>query len=295
MTSLDVKVKDLFKVYRIGRIEVQALRGLNMTVERGEVVSIMGPSGSGKTTLLNVIGGLDRATAGAVWVGDLEVTSFSTPQLIGYRRNTVGHIFQGLNLISTLTAAENVELPMTAAGMPRAKKDERVKMLLDVVGLANRADHKPDELSGGEQQRAAIATAIANDPPVILADEPTGELDSVNAKIVVDFLVKVSKEMDKTALVVTHDPNVARATDRIMRIEDGVIKASLAPAQMVEEGVTSYADQLRARIADIDAQMERLDASFKAGLITGDEYVEGRARLKQSRSGLVDELRRLGE
>jgi putative ABC transport system ATP-binding protein len=296
MPSLDVRVRDLFKVYRIGRIEVQALRGLNMTVERGEVVSIMGPSGSGKTTLLNVIGGLDRATAGSVWVGDLEVNSLSTPQLIKYRRNTVGHIFQGLNLIPTLTAAENVELPMTAAGMPRAKKEERVRALLDAVGLANRADHKPDELSGGEQQRVAIATAIANDPPVILADEPTGELDSVNAKTVVDFLVKVSKEMDKTTLVVTHDPNVARATDRIMRIEDGVIKASFAPAQIVEEaGPASYADQLRARIAEIDAQLGRLDASFRQGLITGDEYTEQRLRLRQSRSGLADELRRLGE
>jgi len=288
-------VKDLIKVYRLGKVEVQALRGLNMSVKEGEVVSIIGPSGSGKTTLLNVVGGLDQATAGSVVVGNLEVTALPTSQLIDYRRQTVGHIFQTLNLIPTMTAAENVELPMIAMGTGRGKRNDRVRALLEVVGLTPRANHKPDELSGGEQQRVAIAAAMANDAPVILADEPTGELDTVNAKIVVDYLVKVSRELGKTVVMVTHDPNVARQGDRILRIEDGTIKAALTPAQILEPvAAVSYMDQLRARLTDIETQLQQLDKDFKAGKISGDEYAEQRLRLKQTKSGLEDELHRMG-
>lgn len=257
-----------------------------MKVDAGQIVSIIGPSGSGKTTLLNVLGGLDRATAGAVEVGGVNVTALSAGELIGYRRNTVGHIFQALNLIPTLTAAENVELPMLTLGVPREARRKRILDLLSIVGLSDRSDHKPDELSGGEQQRVAIAAALANDAPLILADEPTGELDTTNAKVVTDFLVKVSGELGKTVVMVTHDPRVATAADRIFRIEDGVIKASLTPAQMTEEagaGATSYVDQLRGRLQDVDSQLSRLDEEFRLGRITGDEYVEQRQRLKQLR------------
>lgn len=295
MKGAEIIVKDLIKVYRLGKVEVQALRGLSMSVKEGEVVSIIGPSGSGKTTLLNIVGGLDQATAGSVVVGNQEVTALSTPQLIDYRRKTVGHIFQTLNLIPTLTAAENIELPMIAMGVARGKRSERVKTLLEVVGLTPRASHKPDELSGGEQQRVAIATASANDAPVVLADEPTGELDTVNAKIVVDYLVKVSQDLGKTVVMVTHDPNVARQANRILRIEDGTIKAALTPAQILEPvAAVSYVDQLRARLADIDAQLQQLDKDFKAGKIGGDEYAEHRQRLKQTKAGLEDELHRMG-
>jgi len=295
MSSMEIVVKDLIKVYRTGKIEVQALRGLNMSVNHGEVVSIIGPSGSGKTTLLNILGGLDSATAGIVRVGGTEVTNLSPSQLVSFRRSTVGHIFQNLNLISTLTAWENVELPMLAQGMPRGKRTERVKMLLDVVGLANRTDHKPDELSGGEQQRVAIATALANDPPVVLADEPTGELDTANAKMVTEFLVKVNKEFNKTAIMVTHDPNVARAADRILRIEDGVIKAYLEPTQAFEQATPlSYINQLRERLASIDTELQKLDESFKTGKIDGDAYTEQRQKLKQLRLSLQEELNRMG-
>jgi putative ABC transport system ATP-binding protein len=295
MKGAEVIVKDLIKVYHLGKVEVQALRGLNMSVREGEVVSIIGPSGSGKTTLLNIMGGLDQATAGSVTVGETEVTALSTGQLIDYRRKTVGHIFQTLNLIPTLSAAENIELPMLAMGTPRSKRSERVATLLDTVGLASRAKHKPDELSGGEQQRVAIAAALANDAPIILADEPTGELDTVNAKIVVEYLGKVSKDMGKTVIMVTHDPNVAREANRILRIEDGAIKAALTPAQVVESVTAiSYVDQLRARVADIEAQMLQLDQSFKTGRIDGDEYTEQRQRLKQTKAGLQDELNRMG-
>jgi len=291
----EIIVKDLIKVYRLGKVEVQALRGLSMAVKESELVSIIGPSGSGKTTLLNIMGGLDTATAGAVVVGNTEVTALSTSQLINYRRKTVGHIFQTLNLIPTLTASENIELPMIAMGISRGKRRDRVKNLLEVVGLTPRANHKPDELSGGEQQRVAIATALANDAPVLLADEPTGELDTVTAKIVVDYLVKVSRELGKTIVMVTHDPRVARVADRILRIEDGMIKAALTPAQISEPAAAvSYVDQLKSRLADIEAQLQELDEDFRAGKLTGDEYTEQRQRLKQTKAGLEDELHRMG-
>jgi len=292
---MEIVVKDLVKVYRIGGVEVQALRGLNMEIKESEMISVIGPSGSGKTTLLNILGGLDKATAGSVRVGDTEVTVLDTSQLVEFRRKTVGHIFQTLNLIPTLTAAENVELPMIAFGAPRGERSDRVKKLLEVVGLTERANHKPDEMSGGEQQRVAIAAALANDAPVILADEPTGELDTMNAKIVVDFLAKVNHELGKTIIMVTHDPAIARVADRILRIEDGTIKAALTPTQVLgEEGAVSYVDQLRSRISDIDAQLTQLDEEFKAGKISGDEYVEKRQNLKQTRNSLQEELHRMG-
>ena len=295
MKGLDVKVKDLVKVHRTGRIEVQALRGLNADIKAGELIAIIGPSGSGKTTLLNIVGGLDRATAGTVQVGDQTVTSMSVSQLVDFRRKIVGHIFQNLNLIPTLTAEENVEFSMVAAGVPRGERKARVAELLETVGLTERAHHKPEELSGGEQQRIAIAAALANDAPVLLADEPTGELDTVNAKCVVDYLVKVNQDLGKTIIMVTHDPSVARAAHRILRIEDGVIKMALTPSEViVEEKAVSYTDQLKARINELNTQLLQIDQDFKDDKITGDEYTEKRIKLKQTVGSLQEELSRMG-
>ena len=295
MSGLEIVVKDLIKVYRIGKIEVQALRGLTMNVERGELISIIGPSGSGKSTLLNVMGGLDKATAGLVRIGETEVTGLPDSRLVEIRRRTVGHIFQTLNLVPTLTALENVELPMVLAGLAGGDRRKRVKELLDVVGLSERAGHKPDELSGGEQQRVSIAAALANDPPVILADEPTGELDSVNAMLITDFLVKVNKELGKTIVMVTHDPNVARAGNRILRIEDGVIKAQMEPTQIAEEASSvTIVDTLRTRIMNINAQLEKLDDAFRSRMMDGDAYVEQRQKLKETKNILDEELHRMG-
>ncbi len=295
MTAVPVVIDSLVKAYKLGKVEVQALRGLNLKVEAGKMVSIIGPSGSGKTTLLNILGGLDRSTAGTVRVGDVNLTELSSNELVYYRRNVVGHIFQTLNLIPTLTATENVELPMMAAGLSGSKRSSRIKELLSIVGLSDRGDHKPDELSGGEQQRVAIAASLANDPPLLLADEPTGELDSVNAKMVTDFLVKVNRELGKTVVMVTHDQNVARAADSIMRIEDGRIKATLSPSQIAGQDVsTSYIDQLRRRMSEVEMQLLQLDEDFKKGRISGDDYAEQRVRLKQIKAGIQDELQRQG-
>jgi ABC-type lipoprotein export system ATPase subunit len=198
-------------------------------------------------------------------------------------------------LIPTLTAKENIEFSMIASGVPRGKRKQRVQELLETVGLQDRAHHKPEELSGGEQQRIALAAALSNDAPVILADEPTGELDTANAKIVVNYLVKVNRELGKTIIMVTHDPSVARAAHRILRIEDGVIKMALTPSEViVEEKAVSYTDQLKARIDEINGQLLQLDADFKADKVTGDEYTEKRMKLKQTLGSLQEELSRMG-
>jgi putative ABC transport system ATP-binding protein len=295
MTGESVRIRDLVKVHHTGKIEVQALRGLNLDISAGELVSIIGPSGSGKSTLLNIIGGLDKATAGYVQVGEKVVTTLSVRQLVDYRRKMVGHIFQNLNLISTLTAQENIEFSMVASGVARGKRKQRVQELLKTVSLEDRAHHKPEELSGGEQQRIAIAAALANDAPVLLADEPTGELDTANAKIIVEYLVKVNKEFGKTIIMVTHDPSVARASSRILRIEDGLIKTSFAPSEViVQERAVSYVDQLRDRIIEINSELEQLDRDFRSEKISGDDYVQKRQSLKLIRDSLKEELSRMG-
>ena len=289
-----VEARDLIKVYKTGELEVQALRGLSVVVARGEMVALIGPSGSGKSTLLNIIGGLDRATAGYVGVMGSDLSQLNPSQLVEFRRKTVGHIFQNMNLIPTLTAAENVELPMAALGVKKEARHKRVEELIGVVGLKERIDHKPGELSGGEQQRIALAAALANDPPLVLADEPTGELDTENAMIVVNYLAKVNKELDKTIIMVTHDPRVARAASRILRIQDGVIATDVAPSEEAAPTQTSYTDMLKARITNIDGQLTSLDTEFRKNLISSDQFFERQTSLKKTREVLLDELHRLG-
>ncbi|MHA2427833.1 MAG: ABC transporter ATP-binding protein [Candidatus Hermodarchaeia archaeon] len=292
-----IEVKDLVRVYRMGDVEVRALRGLNMSVREGELISVMGPSGSGKTTLLNILGGLDRSTAGEAKVGDVDVTFLDRRQLVMYRRRVVGHIFQTLNLVPTLSAAENIALPMIVNQIPKRDRQSRIDELLETVQLADRRKHKPDELSGGEQQRVAIAAAIANDPPIILADEPTGELDSETSQVIVDFLVQINKKYNKTTILVTHNPIVAAASERILRIDDGVIKAAYTPAELeagAEGRTVSYVDQMRQRIKKLSVELDELDKKFRKGAVTGDEYVEERLRLKAAIRGLEDEVHRHG-
>jgi len=289
-----VIVRDLIKIYKLGQIEVQALRGLNVNVRKGEMVSIIGPSGSGKTTLLNIIGGLDKATAGSIKVFDTDLTNLSITDLVNFRRETVGHVFQNMNLIPTLTASENIELPMAALGIKAQERKKRIDELLEVVGLIERRDHKPGELSGGEQQRIALAAALANDPPLVLADEPTGELDTENARIVVEYLRKINKELDKTVIMVTHDPNIARISDRILRMHDGVVQADVASLRESEAQPIDYTELIRARISEIEITLTGLDSQFKQGIITGDEYVKRQTNLKNTVEVLREELHRMG-
>jgi putative ABC transport system ATP-binding protein len=290
-----VIVRDLIKIYSIGSIEVQALRGLNVNVRKGEMIAIIGVSGSGKTTLLNIIGGLDKATAGSVKVFETDLTNMGPGDLVKFRRETVGHVFQNMNLIPTLTAAENIELPMAALGIPAKERNARIEELLDVVGLLDRRNHKPGELSGGEQQRIALAAALANDPPILLADEPTGELDTENAAIVVQYLRKINKELGKTVIMVSHDPNIARVADRILRINDGVVQADVSPTANTHGAHGGdYSDHLRVRIGEIETTLAGLDGQFKQGVIDGDQYVSQQTELKNTTVVLRAELHRLG-
>lgn len=219
----EIVTKDLMKVYRAGKSEVIALRGLDMKVQGGEVVAIHGPSGCGKTTLLNLIGGLDRPTAGSIRVAGVNIVDYSEADLVRYRRERVGFVFQFFNLVPTLTARENVELPMRLAGTTTDARRSRTEELLSLVGLQDRATHKPDELSGGEQQRVAIAVALANDPPLLLADEPTGELDRKTGQEMLNLFKELNERFKKTAIIVTHDVRISEFADRTLEIVDGKI------------------------------------------------------------------------
>jgi len=218
-----IMTKDLIKVYRAGKSEVIALRGLDMQIADGEAVAIQGPSGCGKTTLLNLIGGIDRPTAGRIEVDGTNIVDAADGDLVTYRRDKVGFVFQFFNLVPTLTAEENVQLPMQLAGIARERQTRRASELLRLVGLQTRASHRPDELSGGEQQRIAVAVALANDPPLILADEPTGELDTKTGQEILELFERLNRDLRKTVIIVTHDDRVARIANRILRIEDGKI------------------------------------------------------------------------
>lgn len=218
-----VKTVDLEKAYRLGEVTVHALRGVNMELKRGEFVVVMGPSGSGKTTLLNLIGALDKPTGGEVYVDGENLAAMNERELTRLRRIKVGFVFQFYNLIPVLTAFENVELPMIIAGVSQKERQERTKGLLQMVGLLNRANHRPDELSGGEQQRVTIARALANRPSIVLADEPTGDLDTTTGTEVMKALWEMAKREKVTVITVTHDPIVAEIADRILEMRDGQI------------------------------------------------------------------------
>jgi putative ABC transport system ATP-binding protein len=289
-----IQADDLVKVFRLGSVEVQALRGLSMQVEKGEMVAIVGASGSGKTTLLNILGGITRATAGNTVIAGYDVTNASPIQLVALRREIVGHIFQELNLIPTLTAYENVELPMLAAKTDGHTRKARVEELLDIVGLADRMKHKPDELSGGERQRVAIAAAIANDPKVLLCDEPTGDLDTETGAIIVEYLHKVNKEFGKTVLMVTHDPSIARQCDRIYRIRDGQIISVQSPTQDDQMGAASRVDVVRERLEEIKAEIARLDEQAQMGTLDLGTFAGRRTALSDRQKMFEEELHRLG-
>ena len=223
-----VRAENLNKAYVLGSNAVGALRGVDLEVARGEFVAVMGPSGCGKTTLLNLVGGIDVPSRGSVWVEGIEITQLSDDALTDLRRDRMGYVFQFYNLIPTLTARENIETPMQFGGRSKAERRERASSLLSRVGLADRADHKPAELSGGEQQRVAIARALANQPAIVLLDEPTGDLDSATGREILALLQQLNREEKVTLLVATHDAAVAAVCTRVVRLRDGKVESGAA-------------------------------------------------------------------
>jgi putative ABC transport system ATP-binding protein len=218
-----IELKNVSKVYKMEEVEVPALKGINMKIKRGEFVSVIGPSGSGKSTLLHIIGCLDRPTKGEVILDGIDVSKLSDNELSRIRAKKIGFVFQFFNLYPTLTALENVELPMMIVEKDKSERKKRARELLKIVGLEKRAEHLPSQLSGGERQRVAIARALANDPPLILADEPTGNLDSKSGKEIVSLLKKLQEEKGKTIVMVTHALDIAKFADRLIYLKDGEI------------------------------------------------------------------------
>jgi putative ABC transport system ATP-binding protein len=226
MTDSVIRARNLVKTYQMGDVEVHALRGLSLEIKRGEVVAITGPSGSGKSTLMNILGCLDRPTAGEYSLDDVEVANMDDDHLAEVRNCKIGFVFQSFNLLSRATALTNVELPLRYAGNTNGRKD-RARTALEAVGLGDRILHRPYELSGGQQQRVAVARALVNEPAMILADEPTGNLDSKVGQEIMDLLLNLNKERGTTLVIVTHDPKIAAQTERTINIIDGVVEGKV--------------------------------------------------------------------
>ena len=223
-----VRLDEVSRTYTMGEISVHALREVSLSIKRGESVAIMGPSGSGKTTLLNLIGALDKPTGGRVYIDGVDITDMSEKDLTNVRREKISFVFQFFNLLPVLSAYENVELPLLISGVDEETRKSRVDHLINLVGLAERAEHRPDELSGGEQQRVAIARALAKPPGsassiVVLADEPTGDLDSTTGEEIMKVLIELTKGEGGTLICVTHDPEVGERMDRVLKMRDGLI------------------------------------------------------------------------
>jgi putative ABC transport system ATP-binding protein len=229
-----IQAQDITKVYRMGEVQVHALRGVTLHVDRGEMVSIMGASGSGKSTLMNILGCLDQPSAGTYLLEGQDVSRLNDDQLADIRNRKIGFVFQTFNLLARTNALQNAMLPMIYTGVGPGERRARAREALEIVGLGDRLSHAPNELSGGQQQRVGIARALVNNPSIILADEPTGNLDSTSGAEIMAVLQKLNRERGITIVLVTHDPQIAQHTDRIVHLHDGLISAEERVAQPLE-------------------------------------------------------------
>ena len=218
-----IRIDNIYKTYHLGHVAVEVLRGLNIDIKKGEFVAIMGPSGSGKSTTMNMVGCLDLPTTGHIYLDGKDISQLEESELAQIRGKKIGFVFQMFNLIPSLTAKENVMLPMVFQGMDREKRENRALELLKKARIEKRAEHKPSELSGGEQQRVSIARALANDPEIILADEPTGNLDSITGREIMNLFSSLHKDQKKTIIIITHDSDIAKYAKRIINLRDGRI------------------------------------------------------------------------
>jgi len=268
-----VEAHNLVKIYKAADLEVVALQGLDLQVPRGEMLALVGPSGAGKSTFLNILGGLDVPSAGTCEVAGVDLTRLSARERLLYRRRIIGHVWQqtGRNLLRDLSLLDNVLVPMDVAGYPTGKRRRRAQELLELVGLKTRLHHKPERLSGGEQQRGALAVALANNPPLLLADELTGELDSVTAHEVLRLLRSLNQELGLTTIVVTHDKLVAEAMDRSVAIRDGRTSTEVLHAEEAEE--TVIIDRV-GRLQIPKALLEAIDFSGRARVHLAGDHIE---------------------
>jgi putative ABC transport system ATP-binding protein len=234
-SDIVVETVNLTKEYHLGGIIVPALRGIDLRVRRGEFLVVMGPSGSGKSTLLNMIGGLDNPTSGKVYINGQDISRMSDAALTELRAREIGFVFQFYNLVPVLTALENVELPLMITGVPEKEGRKRAEELLDRVGLGDRLHHRPDELSGGQRQRVSIARALANNPSIVLADEPTGDVDTQTGSEIMELMHDLNRNMGATFIVITHDPVIAEHCDRVVRIVDGLVSTDKPTARKLLE------------------------------------------------------------
>ncbi|HEX2949319.1 MAG TPA: ABC transporter ATP-binding protein [Armatimonadota bacterium] len=223
MEEVLFKIRDLNKVFHLGKMDVYALKDVNVDIYQGEYLSVMGPSGSGKSTLFNMIGALDRPSSGTITVAGIDLTKLSSRELAYFRGNHIGYVFQAYNIIYSYTAIDNVALPMLFSGKSQSEAEKRAKEVLEMVGLGHRMTHRPGEMSGGQQQRVAIARALANEPAIILADEPTANLDTQTGEDIIQLLSKLSKEAGVTVVTATHDHKMLATSDRIVWIKDGQV------------------------------------------------------------------------
>ena len=278
-----IRCVDLFKIYKTDELEVVALRGLDLTVARGEMMAIVGSSGSGKTTLLNILAGLDQPSAGQVRVGDRDLLTATEDDLVRYRRSEVGFVWQqtGRNLLPYLDARQNVEAPLILDGATGRRARDRALHLLERVGLLEKQRNRPDQLSGGEQQRVAIAVALANDPPLLLADEPTGELDSATAEQMYDVFRSLSETMGVTVVIVTHDPAIAGRVDRVVAMRDGRTSTELVRRTAFTRGAGAQSEEFAVvdrsgRLQIPREHLEALDIGERARVELAGDHVEVR-------------------